>query len=221
MPESWKRNRRPTDEYNDESFPGREDGSEGDDDSRRVFAPRESILSSVKRIIVHAKDSIMGFGRVHIVPVLPTLFIGVCMYGVAVNSPHLFSFLSGVAEKTHRKSLRWIKSVRRASSSPAQIKPLKIKICDPGDDNSHINNSKKMKVPESDMNSKASKKVTPTPTAPRVIIPPRRSVPPETTVVRVSKRTGGVDLEALAAAQHVSLWETLWLRVEMFKRRNF
>ena len=165
MPESWKRNRRPTDEYNDESFPGREDGSEGDDDSRRVFAPRESILSSVKRIIVHAKDSIMGFGRVHIVPVLPTLFIGVCMYGVAVNSPHLFSFLSGVAEKTHRKSLRWIKSVRRASSSPAQIKPLKIKICDPGDDNSHINNSKKMKVPESDMNSKASKKVTPTPTA--------------------------------------------------------
>ena len=222
MPESWKRNRRSTDEYN-ESLPSRENGDEEDEeedrDSRRVLAKKNSMLSNVKSSIIHAKDSILGFSRTRIIPVLPAVFIGVCMYGVAVSSPHIVSLLSGMVEKSRRESMRWIKSVRRAPSS--QIKPLKIKICDPGDDNSNINsnvivsksksssssNKKKVTVPESDSKSK---KITT-----EKVVPPRRNPSP------VAVKRTGVDLEALAAAQHLSLWENVWLRMEMFKRGNF
>ena len=223
MPESWKRNRRSTDEYNTESLSIREDGDEDEDgESRQVLLPRSSMLSTVKRSFVQAKDSILGFGRAYIIPVLPAVFIGVCMYGVAVNSPQIVTILSGIVEKSHRESMRWIKSVRRASSSPSsQIKPIKIKICDPGDDNSNINSnvvvsrssSKKVKVPESDSKSK---KIN----TEKVVAPPRRILSPEAANVRMPKRTG-VDLKALAAAQHLSIWEIGWLRMEMFKRSNF
>ena len=211
MPDSWKRNQSVSNTKRDENVNSNKEDSR-EENNRQVVSSNK--LSEIGKKISSFGDSTVKFVRKHVIPSLPLIAAGVCMYGVAVASPHVARVVSEVAEKGSKATGMWVTSLLERSTTrksdpslnhkPSQTRP---------DDNSNNNNNNHNNNKNSQRSPEERIKVIPLPNSKLKVVEL-----PSKASGKQSQNKRRVDLEALASAQHLSLWEVIRFRAEMVKR---
>jgi hypothetical protein len=204
MPDSWKRNSSINSDDGNESGLSAEDQENIDTELVGGAA-----LSTNKRPSIGAKLSAFKAASVHFVtsvvfPVLPTVLLGCCVYGVVIASPHALRYLSGVLISAGRAGRQLGSSLIRPTSPRVKSSSAKSK---------DFVESLKDAVKDA---TKGGSRPPSTPVSTGKV--PEKKIVPPSRGEKLKNAKKGVDLESLAAAQHMNLWEITCFRLEMIKR---